>query len=111
MAAALFAETFARVRLTSPVVDMPSVDQAMGRLTGWVPKRSALSWLGGRVGIRPEVQPYLLESVLIWQQARVAGMRSWGSAQHSAAGVVLLPRGAELLKSSDPAAELRALLP
>jgi hypothetical protein len=110
LAAALFTETFAEVRLAAPVVEMPSVDRAMDRLTGWASKRSAIGWLSGQLAFRPEVQPYLMESVLIWQQARIAGMRSWGTAQRSAAGVVLLPRGAELLKSSDPVAGLRALL-
>lgn len=55
------------------------------------------------------LQPYVLESVVLWQQARVAALRTTGG-DHTATILSLLKRGETLLGSSDPVRTLRELL-
>ena len=100
---------FTGASLLDPVRPVRRIDEALQALSGVGPRRNLAAWLGLAAPSDPSVQPYLMESVVIWQQARVAALRTWGG-QTAVTTVTLLTRGANVLTAPFPAAALRDYL-
>jgi len=108
-----FLGVFAGADLSSPQRSLTDLDRHVGLLAG-------LDVQVGLLGVfddtRVHIQPYVLETVLIWQQARVAAPRGaepeFGlSRQRWVDYLYLLRRGQQLLTMGDPVAGLHGWLP
>jgi len=107
LATATFLNVFAGATVGAPVRDGSRVDEIVAWLAG-VPLNTGL--LGTPDATTWQLlQPYVLETVCIWEQARVASTRTTGG-DHARAFCCLLKRGEDVLGSSDPLRTLRALL-
>ena len=107
LAAELFGAGFDGASLLAPVRPVRRIDEAIHELSGTKQTLgAAATWLGLAMPSSPTLQPYLMESVVIWQLSRVAALRTWGG-QTAATTVTLLPRGAGMLSSVSPVALLR----
>ena len=108
-----FLGVFAGVDLSSPQRHLSDVDRHVGILAGL---NVQVGLLGAFDDTGVQLQPYVLETVLIWQQARVAAARGaepeFGlSRQRWVDYLYLLRRGQQLLTMGDPVAGLRGWLP
>lgn len=88
------------------------LERSFVRLAGAVPSGGGLiraaSWLGLTTAGSPQLQPYVVETLTLWQLTRVAASRS---AEGQAATVlVMMRRGEDLLRAEHPAGFLRDLL-
>jgi hypothetical protein len=89
--------------LLLPERPLHQADEAAARLAGLDLNTGLLGSVDR--GLWTQLQPYVLDSVAIWQSARVAAVRTVGS-DHTSAFVYLLRRGEELLRSADPVSTL-----
>jgi len=108
LAAMAFSRVFADATMVDPKRVMDQVDRAVADLGG-VDLYSGLFGTA-KSALWDRVQPYSLEVVLLWQQARVAARRTTPG-QYGGAYVFLLRRGEQLLQASDPVGALRGFLP
>lgn len=107
MATATFVSVFAGASVGAPVRDGFRVDEVVAWLAG-VPLST------GFLGTADQhtwqlLQPYVLETVALWEQARVASTRTTGG-DHARMICCLLKRGEHVLGSPDPLRTMRELL-
>lgn len=107
MATAAFLGVFAGATVGSPVRDGFRVDEVVAWLAG-VPMNTGLLGTTDRTTWQL-LQPYVLESVCLWEQARVASTRTIGG-DHARTTCCLLRRGERVLGSTDPLQTMRELL-
>ena len=107
MATATFLHVFAGATVGNPVREGSKVDEIVAWLAG-VPMNTGL--LGTASAATWELlQPYVLETTCLWEQARVASWRSVGSDRMRVFSC-LLKRGEQVLGSPDPYRTMRELL-
>jgi len=94
--------------LLLPERPLRQVDESVARLAGLDLNTGFLGTV--ERGLWTQLQPYVLDSVAIWQSARVAAVRIVGS-DNTASFVYLLRRGDQLLRSAHPVRDLRQWLP
>ncbi|SEQ57129.1 hypothetical protein [Microlunatus flavus] len=98
---------FAGATVGSPVREGGRVDEIVAWLAG-VPLNTGL--LGtADLNTWQLLQPYVLETTCLWEQARVASWRTVGS-DHARVLCCLLKRGENVLGSPDPHRTMRDLL-
>ncbi len=107
MASVAFLNVFAGATVGAPVRDGGRVDEVVAWLAG-VPLN------GGLLGTVDAttwqlLQPYVLESTCLWEQARIASTRTMGG-DHARTICCLLKRGETVLGSADPLRTVRELL-
>lgn len=107
MATAAFLGVFAGASVGSPVRDGFRVDEVVAWLAG-VPMNTGLLGTTDR-NTWQLLQPYVLESVALWERARVASTRTVGG-DHARTICCLLKRGEKVLGSADPLRTMRELL-
>ena len=108
LASQLFGMLFGGGSLLLPERPLHQADEAAARLAGLDLNTGLLRSVDR--GLWTQLQPYVLDSVAIWQSARVAAVRTIGS-DHTSAFVYLLRRGEELLRAADPVGTLHGWLP
>ena len=108
LASQLFGMVFGGGSLLAPDRPLHTVDAAAARLAGLDLNTGFLGTV--ERSLWTQLQPYVLDSVAIWQSARVAAVRIVGS-DNTASFVYLLRRGEELLRSADPLRTLHGWLP
>ena len=91
----------------TPVRDGFRVDEVVAWLGG-IPMSTGLLGTTDR-STWQLLQPYVLESVVLWEQARVASTRTVGG-DHARMICCLLKRGERVLGSADPLGTMRELL-
>ena len=107
MATAAFVSVFAGATVGTPVRDGFRVDEVVAWLAG-VPLNTGLLGTADRTTWQL-LQPYVLETVVLWEQARVAATRTVGG-DHARMICCLLKRGEHVLGSPDPLRTMRELL-
>ena len=108
LAAMSFGRTFVDASLADPLRELKLVDRAVAELGGVDLYRGLFGT--AKLAIWERIQPYTLEVITVWQQARVAAQLTTAG-QYGAAYVSLLRRGEQLLHAADPVAVLRGYLP
>lgn len=108
LAARAFRRVFAGATMADPMRELDKVDRAIAKLGG-VDVYSGLFGTA-KTELWHQVQPYTLEVVLVWEQARVAARRTTAG-QYGVAYVYLLRRGEQLLQATDPVSALQGYLP
>jgi hypothetical protein len=107
LATDVFLQVFAGASVGAPVRDAARVDEIVAWLAG-VPLNTGL--LGtADLHTWQLLQPYVLETVCLWEQARVASTRTTGG-DHARTLCCLLKRGEHVLGSADPRRTMRELL-
>lgn len=102
-----FLHVFAGATVGAPIREGSKVDEVVAWLAG-MPLNTGL--LGtAEVHTWQLLQPYVLESLALWQQARVASTRTAGG-DHAGVFCCLLKRGEDVLGSPDPHRTMRELL-
>ncbi len=98
---------FAGATVGAPIRPTSRVDEVVAWLAG-IPMGTGLLGTTDRTTWQL-LQPYVLESVCLWEQARVASTRTTGS-DHVSSLCCLLRRGENVLGSPDPLRTMRELL-
>jgi hypothetical protein len=107
LATEVFLQVFAGATVGAPVRDGARVDEIVAWLAG-VPLNTGL--LGtADLHTWQLLQPYVLETVCLWEQARVASTRTTAG-DHTRTFCCLLKRGENVLGSADPQRTMRELL-
>ncbi|SDU94401.1 hypothetical protein SAMN04488544_2355 [Microlunatus sagamiharensis] len=107
VATTTFLHVFAAATVGNPVREGSKVDEIVAWLAG-VPLNTGL--LGtADLHTWQLLQPYVLETTCLWEQARVASWRTVGS-DHMRVFCCLLKRGENVLGSADPYRTMRELL-
>lgn len=107
LATEVFLHVFVGATVGAPVREGGRVDEIVAWLAG-VPMNTGL--LGTTDTTTWQLlQPYVLECVCLWEQARVASTRTTGG-DHARAFCCLLKRGEHVLGSADPHRTMRELL-
>jgi hypothetical protein len=107
LAVATFLGVFAGATVGAPVRDAHRIDEVLAWLAG-VPMSTGLLGTTDRTTWEL-LQPYVLETVCLWEQARVASTRTVGG-DHARTVCCLLRRGENVLGSADPQRTMRELL-
>jgi hypothetical protein len=102
-----FLNVFAGATVGAPVRDGHRLDEVVAWLAG-VPMNSGLLGTTDRTTWEL-LQPYVLETTCLWEQARVASTRTVGG-DHARMFCCLLKRGENVLGSSDPLQTMHELL-
>jgi hypothetical protein len=107
VATATFVNVFAGATVGAPVREASRVDEVVAWLAG-------INLNTGLLGTTDRttwelLQPYVLETVCLWEQARVASTRTLGG-DHARTVCCLLKRGEGVLGSPDPVRTVRDLL-
>jgi hypothetical protein len=102
-----FLDVFAGATVGAPVRDGGRVDEVVAWLAG-VPTNRGLLGTTDRATWEL-LQPYVLETTCLWEQARVASSRTVGG-DHARMVCCLLKRGERLLGSPDPLRTMHELL-
>ncbi len=108
LASQLFGMLFGGGSLVAPERPLHQVDQCVARLAGLDLNTGLLGTV--ERSLWTQLQPYVLDTVAIWQSARVAAVRIVGS-DHTGSFIYLLRRGERLLRSADPVTTLHGWLP
>ena len=107
MATIAFLNVFAGASVGAPVRDGGRVDEVVAWLAG-VPVNRGLLGTTDRATWEL-LQPYVLETTCLWEQARVASTRTVGG-DHARMICCLLKRGENVLGSADPWRAMHDLL-
>jgi hypothetical protein len=102
-----FLHVFAGATVGAPIREGSRVDEVLGWLAG-IPLNAGL------LGTPDQhtwhlLQPYVLETIALWEQARIASTRTTGG-DHVRVFCCLLKRGENVLGSSAPHRTVRELL-
>lgn len=108
LAARAFSRTFVGATLGDSKRTLDKVDRSVADIGG-VDLYSGLFGTA-KTALWEQIQPYSLEVVILWQQARVAARRTTPG-QYGAAYIFLLRRGEQLLQATDPVSALQGYLP
>lgn len=103
-----FPVVFGGLTLLNPEVGEERVDQALNFLAG-IRMDTGLGSLFDRTDWL-RIQPYVLESVLLWERARVAARRSIEGSSRAIHKIYMLRRGVDLLHSPNPVGLLSEFL-
>ncbi len=107
MAAVAFTNVFAGATVDAPVRESHRIDEVVAWMAGISLATGLLGTVDGATW--QLLQPYVLESVCLWEQARSASTRTPGG-DRARVICCLLRRGEGVLGSSDPVRTLRELL-
>lgn len=107
MATVVFVNVFVGATVGAPVREGSRVDEVVAWLAG-VPMNTGLLGTTDRTTWEL-LQPYVLETTCLWEQARVASTRTVGG-DHARMFCCLLKRGETVLGSTDPLRTMRDLL-
>ncbi len=112
LAAAVFVDLFNGASLDDPIRPGTRLEQSFFRLAGRVSSGGSLtraaSWLGLTMSGSPKLQPFVVETLALWQFTRVAASRPAGG--QAATVLVMMRRGEDLLRAEHPVGFLRDLL-